>query len=64
VQKKHLLVRAFIDEVFWEDAKIVLPWRKEVITILLDTDLLDWLRQQQISEKDQHYLVHDLLSDG
>ncbi|SEE59043.1 Uncharacterized conserved protein, DUF4415 family [Rhizobiales bacterium GAS191] len=34
------------DEAFWEDAKVVLPRRKEVVTIRLDADLLDWLRQQ------------------
>jgi uncharacterized protein (DUF4415 family) len=34
------------DEEFWEDAKVILPRRKEVVTIRLDADLLDWLRQQ------------------
>ena len=34
------------DEDFWEDAKVILPRRKEVVTIRLDADLLDWLRQQ------------------
>ncbi|HIJ77615.1 MAG TPA: BrnA antitoxin family protein, partial [Deltaproteobacteria bacterium] len=34
------------DEDFWKDAKVILPRRKEVVTIRLDADLLDWLRQQ------------------
>jgi uncharacterized protein (DUF4415 family) len=34
------------DEDFWKDAKVVLPRRKEVVTIRLDADLLDWLRRQ------------------
>ena len=34
------------DEAFWKDAKVVLPRRKEVVTIRLDADLLDWLRQK------------------
>ncbi|MDD2901099.1 MAG: BrnA antitoxin family protein [Syntrophales bacterium] len=34
------------DEAFWEDAKVVMPRRKEVITIRLDADLLAWFRQQ------------------
>ncbi|RJR32628.1 MAG: 3-oxoacyl-ACP synthase [Deltaproteobacteria bacterium] len=34
------------DEAFWEDAKVVMPQRKEVITIRLDADLLAWFRQQ------------------
>jgi uncharacterized protein (DUF4415 family) len=35
------------DEEFWKDAKIVLPSRKEVVTIRLDADLLAWFRQQR-----------------
>ena len=34
------------DEDFWKDAKVVLPRRKEIVTIRLDADLLDWLRRQ------------------
>ena len=34
------------DEDFWEDAKVILPRRKEVVTIRLDADLLEWLRRQ------------------
>jgi len=34
------------DEDFWKDAKVILPRRKEVVTIRLDADLLDWLRRQ------------------
>lgn len=35
------------DEEFWKDAKVVLPSRKVVVTMRLDTDLLKWLRQQR-----------------
>ena len=35
------------DEDFWKDAKIVLPSRKEVVTMRLDADLLAWFRQQR-----------------
>ena len=35
------------DEDFWKDAKIVLPTRKEVVTMRLDADLLAWFRQQR-----------------
>ena len=32
------------DEVFWATAKVVLPRRKQTVTIRLDADLLDWFR--------------------
>jgi uncharacterized protein (DUF4415 family) len=35
------------DEAFWQDAKVVLPRRKEVVTMRLDADLLEWFRQQR-----------------
>src|ERR1700674_2585471 len=35
------------DEKFWKDAKVVLPRRKEVVTMRLDADLLEWFRQQR-----------------
>ena len=35
------------DEDFWRDAHIVLPSRKEVVTMRLDADLLAWFRQQR-----------------
>jgi len=35
------------DEDFWQDAHIVLPSRKEVVTMRLDADLLAWFRQQR-----------------
>ena len=35
------------DEQFWKDAKIVWPTRKAVVTMRLDTDLLEWLRRQR-----------------
>lgn len=33
------------DEEFWKNAKVVLPRRKEVVTMRLDADLLEWFRQ-------------------
>lgn len=35
------------DDDFWKDAKIVLPSKKEVVTMRLDADLLAWFRQQR-----------------
>jgi uncharacterized protein (DUF4415 family) len=35
------------DEGFWKDAKVVLPRRKEVVTMRLDADLLEWFRQHR-----------------
>lgn len=35
------------DEAFWQDAKVVLPRRKEAVTMRLDADLLAWFRQQR-----------------
>jgi uncharacterized protein (DUF4415 family) len=35
------------DESFWKDAKVVLPRPKEVVTMRLDADLLDWFRQHR-----------------
>ena len=35
------------DEKFWKDAKVVLPRRKEVVTMRLDADLLEWFRQHR-----------------
>ena len=35
------------DETFWQDAKVVMPRRKAVVTIRLDADLLEWLRQEK-----------------
>ncbi len=35
------------DETFWQSAKVVMPRRKEVVTIRLDADLLEWLRQEK-----------------
>jgi uncharacterized protein (DUF4415 family) len=32
---------------FWKDAKVILPTRKAVVTMRLDTDLLDWFRRQR-----------------
>jgi uncharacterized protein (DUF4415 family) len=35
------------DDAFWKNAKVVLPRRKEVVTMRLDADLLAWFRQQR-----------------
>jgi uncharacterized protein (DUF4415 family) len=35
------------DEEFWKDAEVVWPTRKEIVTMRLDTDLLEWFRQQR-----------------
>jgi uncharacterized protein (DUF4415 family) len=35
------------DQAFWKSAKVVLPSRKEVVTMRLDADLLEWFRQQR-----------------
>ena len=35
------------DTRFWENAKIAVPKNKQTITIRLDADLLDWLRQEK-----------------
>jgi uncharacterized protein (DUF4415 family) len=35
------------DDEFWQDAQVVLPQRKEVVTMRLDADLLAWFRQQR-----------------
>jgi uncharacterized protein (DUF4415 family) len=35
------------DDAFWQDARVVLPRRKEVVTMRLDADLLEWFRQQR-----------------
>ena len=35
------------DEKFWQKAEVVMPRRKETITIRLDADLLEWFRRQK-----------------
>ncbi len=35
------------DEAFWKDAHVVMPKRKETVTMRLDTDLLEWFRQER-----------------
>ena len=35
------------DTAFWKQARVVLPRRKEAITIRLDADLLEWFRQHK-----------------
>jgi len=34
------------DEEFWKGAEVVMPKPKQVITMRLDSDLLEWFRQQ------------------
>ena len=35
------------DEKFWKNAKVVLPHRKEIVTMRLDADLLEWFRRRR-----------------
>ena len=35
------------DEEFWKNARVVWPSRKAVVTMRLDSDLLEWFRQQR-----------------
>jgi uncharacterized protein (DUF4415 family) len=33
------------DAAFWETAQVIMPRRKSTITLRLDADVLDWLKQ-------------------
>jgi uncharacterized protein (DUF4415 family) len=35
------------DESFWKDARVVMPKRKETLTMRLDADLLAWFRRER-----------------
>ena len=35
------------DEDFWKDARVVMPRRKETVTMRLDADLLEWFRSER-----------------
>jgi uncharacterized protein (DUF4415 family) len=35
------------DEDFWKDARLVMPRRKETVTMRLDADLLEWFRRER-----------------
>jgi uncharacterized protein (DUF4415 family) len=35
------------DGAFWDNAKVVWPASKQVVTMRLDADLLEWLRQER-----------------
>ena len=35
------------DEAFWKDARVVMPRRKETVTMRLDADLLEWFRRER-----------------
>lgn len=35
------------DEAFWKDARVVMPRRKQTVTMRLDADLLDWFRRER-----------------
>lgn len=35
------------DDEFWKGAKVVLPSRKQIVTMRLDADLLEWFRRQR-----------------
>ena len=34
------------DENFWKEAQVVLPKPKQLVTLRLDADLLEWLRRE------------------
>jgi uncharacterized protein (DUF4415 family) len=35
------------DAAFWKNARVVMPRRKETVTIRLDADLLEWFRSER-----------------
>jgi uncharacterized protein (DUF4415 family) len=35
------------DEAFWKDARVVMPRRKQTVTMRLDADLLEWFRRER-----------------
>ena len=35
------------DEGFWKEARVVMPRRKETVTMRLDADLLEWFRRER-----------------
>jgi uncharacterized protein (DUF4415 family) len=35
------------DEAFWENARVVIPRKKEVVAMSLDADLLAWFRRER-----------------
>src|SRR5882724_13032867 len=35
------------DEAFWKEARVVMPRRKETVTMRLDADLLHWFRRER-----------------
>jgi uncharacterized protein (DUF4415 family) len=35
------------DEVFWKDARAVIPRQTETVTMRLDADLLEWFRRER-----------------
>jgi uncharacterized protein (DUF4415 family) len=35
------------DEAFWQHAHVVMPRRKETVTMRLDADLLEWFRRER-----------------
>ena len=38
---------ALTDEAFWASAKVVLPARKQTVTLRLDADVLAWFRRER-----------------
>lgn len=32
------------DDAFWKDARVIVPHRRETVTMDLDTDVLEWFR--------------------
>jgi uncharacterized protein (DUF4415 family) len=35
------------DAAFWKEARVVMPRRKETVTMRLDADLLEWFRSER-----------------
>ncbi len=46
------------DEDFWKDAKAIFPRRKEVVTMRLDADLLEWFRKQRSYQTRINAILH------
>jgi uncharacterized protein (DUF4415 family) len=35
------------DEAFWKDARVIVPHRRETVTMDLDADVLEWFRGER-----------------
>ena len=47
------------DKAFWKEARVVMPRRKETVTMRLDADLLEWFR----SERGYQTRINDVLAE-